>query len=212
MALTMMSDDRVIFISASRHHAMPRCVNDPKAFYTGSEPSPKGKGYCAHAMRPGSRMTGQDGRGWEVRADKNGRLSWRRRAHSVAPTRAPPALHVAAVHLLLKQIFGSRPRVVPFVIERGGFRRGNSDAVGRHIDAMDQGRIDGVVWCDAEAIRNAVSSSRGTVVLQVHHAMKDKPARDRLLTDLRRQRLPGVRIDWNGSSRQAITVAVRIGS
>ena len=51
---------------------MPKCKNDPKASYSGSEPSPKGKGYCAHAEKKGATRTGNNSRKWTVatRGDK----------------------------------------------------------------------------------------------------------------------------------------------
>ena len=45
--------------------------------YTGKEPSPKGFGICAHEMYESAVSIGTDGRKWVVRADKNGRLSWK---------------------------------------------------------------------------------------------------------------------------------------
>ena len=59
---------------------MPICKNDPNARYTGTEPSPKGKGCCAHAEKVGTRKKGSDGSMWHVVKDKNGRHSWRRPA------------------------------------------------------------------------------------------------------------------------------------
>jgi hypothetical protein len=46
---------------------MPHCKNDPKRTYTGSEPSPKGRGYCAHAEKVGQKRKGGDGEMWEVK-------------------------------------------------------------------------------------------------------------------------------------------------
>lgn len=57
-----------------------RCKNDPAASFSGTEPSPKGLGYCAHAERPGKVRKGLDGRTWVAVADKSGRVSWRVRA------------------------------------------------------------------------------------------------------------------------------------
>ena len=56
---------------------MPVCKNDPTKKYKGTEPSPKGLGYCAHAQALGSKKTGLDGKKYQVREDKNGRLSWK---------------------------------------------------------------------------------------------------------------------------------------
>lgn len=67
---------------------MPKCKNDPKASYSGNEPSPKGKGYCAHAEKKGATRTGNDGRKWTVatRGDKNQKY-WK--APSAQPKSAP---------------------------------------------------------------------------------------------------------------------------
>lgn len=43
---------------------MPVCKNDPKAHYQGTEPSPKGLGYCAHAEDIGTIRKGLDGNKW----------------------------------------------------------------------------------------------------------------------------------------------------
>jgi len=55
---------------------MPKCKNDEGTSYTGKEPSPKGKGYAAHACDVGTIKTGTDGKKWEVRADSNGSHRW----------------------------------------------------------------------------------------------------------------------------------------
>lgn len=53
------------------------CKNDPLTKYKGTEPSPKGLGYCAHPQALGSKKTGLDGKQYQVRADKNGKKSWK---------------------------------------------------------------------------------------------------------------------------------------
>ena len=45
-----------------------RCHNAPKAYYTGTEPSPKGRGYCARAEKVGTRKIGTNRKYWVVRA------------------------------------------------------------------------------------------------------------------------------------------------
>lgn len=40
---------------------MPNCKNDLSKVYKGTEPSPKGKGYCAHAEKVNTRRIGKDG-------------------------------------------------------------------------------------------------------------------------------------------------------
>ena len=56
---------------------MPVCKNDQTKKYKGTEPSPKGLGYCAHTHALGSKQKGRDGKQYQVRADKNGRKSWK---------------------------------------------------------------------------------------------------------------------------------------
>lgn len=47
---------------------MPFCIKDPKSTYKGSEPSPKGLGYCAHAEKVGTKMKGKDGNIWIIKS------------------------------------------------------------------------------------------------------------------------------------------------
>ena len=59
---------------------MPPCRNDPHARYKGdgSEPSPKGFGFCAHAEKEGTIMKGMYNKDWIVKRDVRGVLSWKR--------------------------------------------------------------------------------------------------------------------------------------
>ena len=50
---------------------MPPCKNDPKKSYKGTEPSPKGTGYCAHAEESGTIKKGLDGKQWIVSESNN---------------------------------------------------------------------------------------------------------------------------------------------
>lgn len=43
------------------------CKNDPKSKYAGTEPSPKGYGYCAHAEKIGTERRGRDQNMWVVK-------------------------------------------------------------------------------------------------------------------------------------------------
>jgi hypothetical protein len=43
---------------------MPHCKNNPKKTYEGTEPSPKGLGYCASGEKEGTKMKGKDGNMW----------------------------------------------------------------------------------------------------------------------------------------------------
>ena len=47
-----------------------------RCYYKGSEPSPKGKGYCAHCGRVGTHRIGNDGNRWEIKQRKTGALYW----------------------------------------------------------------------------------------------------------------------------------------
>ena len=55
---------------------MPKCLNDPKKSYKGTEPSPKGLGYCAGGMKVGEKKKGKDGNMWSVKQVKNGSKRW----------------------------------------------------------------------------------------------------------------------------------------
>ena len=57
---------------------MPKCKNDSSRSYKGTEPSPKGFGYCGHAEKVGKRMKGKDGKIWIVVKNKNGIKKWTR--------------------------------------------------------------------------------------------------------------------------------------
>ena len=50
---------------------MSKCLNDASKTYTGEEPSPKGRGFCAHAERVGTVMKGTDNSMWKVQLIKN---------------------------------------------------------------------------------------------------------------------------------------------
>ena len=52
------------------------CKNDPKKFYKGDEPSPKGLGYCAHAESIGKVRKGKDGNNWKVETTSKGIKRW----------------------------------------------------------------------------------------------------------------------------------------
>ena len=53
-----------------------KCKNDPKRTYKGTEPSPKGRGYCAHAEEVGTVKKGTDGNKWVVKTTKKGVKRW----------------------------------------------------------------------------------------------------------------------------------------
>jgi hypothetical protein len=52
------------------------CKNDPKKFYKGDEPSPKGFGYCAHSESIGKVRKGKDGNMWKVESTSKGIKRW----------------------------------------------------------------------------------------------------------------------------------------
>ena len=56
---------------------MPVCKNDSTKKYSGTESSPKGLGFCAHAQDLGSKKTGLDKKQYIVDHDKNGRKYWK---------------------------------------------------------------------------------------------------------------------------------------
>ena len=55
---------------------MPFCKNDPKKSYKGTEPSPKGLGYCAHCEKIGKIKKGLDGNKWIISTTSQGVKRW----------------------------------------------------------------------------------------------------------------------------------------
>ena len=55
---------------------MPKCKNDSTKTYKGTEPSPKGLGYCAHFEEIGKIKKGLDGNKWIITINKNGIKRW----------------------------------------------------------------------------------------------------------------------------------------
>lgn len=62
---------------------MPKCKNDPKKMYKGTEPNPKGFGYCAHAGKEGMIKKGKDGNEWIIKSNSKGTLMWIRHNSSL---------------------------------------------------------------------------------------------------------------------------------
>jgi hypothetical protein len=61
---------------------MPPCKNDPTKKYKGTEPSPKGIGWCAHAEKEGKVRKGKDGNQWIVKKVSNGSKRWMKKGVS----------------------------------------------------------------------------------------------------------------------------------
>lgn len=57
---------------------MPKCIKDPTRSYKGNEPSPKGRGFCAHAESEGTTMQGKNGKFWIVKQYANGKTKKKR--------------------------------------------------------------------------------------------------------------------------------------
>lgn len=72
---------------------MPRCKNDPRRSYVGTEPSPKGLGYCAHAEAVGKIRKGVNGLKWIVRQDPGGRKVWRKLTRARVSANYNPEQH-----------------------------------------------------------------------------------------------------------------------
>jgi hypothetical protein len=49
---------------------MPLCKKDKTKSYKGTEPSPKGFGYCAHSEKEGTIMKGTDGNNWKCSSSR----------------------------------------------------------------------------------------------------------------------------------------------
>jgi hypothetical protein len=56
---------------------MPKkCKNNPKKSYKGTEPSPKGLGWCAGSMNDKTKKKGKDGNMWIIKTLSNGSTRW----------------------------------------------------------------------------------------------------------------------------------------
>ena len=52
---------------------------DCRCYYKGSEPSPKGLGYCAHCGKEGMTKFGRDGLKWVITRRENGSMYWKKK-------------------------------------------------------------------------------------------------------------------------------------
>ena len=55
---------------------MPVCKNNPNHKYKGTEPSPKGIGWCASGEKIGRKRKGKDGNMWIIKKVSNGSKRW----------------------------------------------------------------------------------------------------------------------------------------
>ena len=55
---------------------MPKCKNSSTGTYKGTEPSPKGRGYCAKGEKLNKKMKGTDGNMWIISETKTGVKRW----------------------------------------------------------------------------------------------------------------------------------------
>jgi len=55
---------------------MPKCINNSKKSYKGTEPSPKGLGYCASEEEVNTKKKGRDNNYWIVKETKNKTKRW----------------------------------------------------------------------------------------------------------------------------------------
>ncbi len=55
---------------------MPNCKNNKGHYYKGTEPSPKGLGWCSGSMKEKTKKKGKDGNTWIVTKLKNGSKRW----------------------------------------------------------------------------------------------------------------------------------------
>ena len=66
---------------------MAPCKNDPKRYYTGKEPSPKGLGWCAHTHPIGQVRKGKNKKRWIVRSYSRTKRWVPHKKHTTKPTR-----------------------------------------------------------------------------------------------------------------------------
>ena len=68
---------------------MPKCKNDDKTYYRGTEPSPTGRGYCAHRCKIGEIKKGKNGQTWKVETTRNGVKRWVQRKFKTIKIQIP---------------------------------------------------------------------------------------------------------------------------
>ena len=84
---------------------MPKCIDDPSRSYKGTEPSPKGLGYCAHTQSVGTSKTGNDGNIWIVKTTYKGTKRWVKNSNSNKKT---PVKRKAPKRVSKKKTSGKR--------------------------------------------------------------------------------------------------------
>ncbi len=91
--------------------------------HTGKEPSPKGRGWCAHLMATGSIMRGRDGKLWQVKLDINKRKSWRRYTLSETKKRKLQKVVRAEVRGLIRDVkkYGTAEDFTQSELKRRGY-------------------------------------------------------------------------------------------
>lgn len=92
--------------AVAKKPAAKKCKNCPaksKKTYKGTEPSPKGLGYCAGCEKVGSVKKGKDGRMWIVSKRKDKRKHWVHKK-PVAPAKKAPAKRKAPVKVTAAEI------------------------------------------------------------------------------------------------------------
>jgi hypothetical protein len=94
---------------------MPKCKNDKARNYTGTEPSPKGLGWCAHADKEGKRRKGKDGIMYIVVKRASGSLYWKKA--TAGKGKISGAKKIAAKKTIKKT---TKPKSVRFKVKRAG--------------------------------------------------------------------------------------------
>jgi hypothetical protein len=110
---------------------MPPCKNDSKRSYRGTEPSPKGLGYCAHACPENTRKKGRDGHVWHVQATRQAVKRWvKRRDKSRSPSskahsnpRAPDPQLLFVEPVSYSGGIPTGPMQKPFTVTRAFYER-----------------------------------------------------------------------------------------
>lgn len=131
---------------------MPVCKKDPKRKYTDNgNGSPVGLGLCAHSESVGTKMygtglNGTDPELWEVKANKNGKKSWRRvtaKAAKVtkASAKAPANKAVASVKGKdPRQLRPHQTKVVNFLLKNRGVIALHSTGSGKTLTSIASAR------------------------------------------------------------------------
>lgn len=97
-----------------------KCKNDPKRTYKGTEPSPKGNGWCAHAEKVGKKRKGKDKNMWIVVQTKTSKR-WSLVSHKPSKRKASTLSQTKRPSKKSRTDFVKIPGMLPLPIDMSKF-------------------------------------------------------------------------------------------